>query len=197
MKCFTFAIMILVASVLAFSTVPVRAQQATDLGTRIAAQQKAMQSLNAIDGVWRGTTTEYRPDGTKLERGYTERISSLLDGTLKLLEGSKESVAGGDYFHVICVLSHDPDTKQYTMRVYWPNGMANNAAFKPRSDGFEYRTDLPDGRYIKATGTVKDGVWHEKFELVTPGKTTRLLEERVLKHVDDGRVLPTRRPGAS
>jgi hypothetical protein len=184
MKLSTFAPAILFVSTLA-AFMPAMARQAPDIDARTAAQQKAMQALGPIDGLWRGTTTEYRPDGTKLERGYTEHVTSALDGTLKLLEGRKKDVEGADRFHVFCVLSHDPETKQYTLRAHWPFGGIGDAPFTARADGFGWRIALSDGKSIVATGTIKDGVWDERIELHAPGKPAFLMEERVLERVGD------------
>ncbi len=182
MKRFLLAAL-LILTLVAFA--PVGAQQVADASARVVAQKQAMQALGLIDGLWRGTTTEYRPDGTKLERGYTEHITSSLDGTLKLLEGRKQDVEGADRFHVFCVLSHDPETGRYTLRAYWPFGEIGDAPFTVNPDGFGWRIELPDGKRIVATGTIKDGVWREKIEFVAPGQPLQLMEERVLKRAVD------------
>jgi len=184
MKRFMVTFAIVFPALAAFA--PVGAQQASDPAARIAAQQQAMRPLSAIDGEWRGTTTEYRSDGTKLERGYVERVTPLLDGTLKLLEGSKESVTGADDFHVICVLSHDPETKQYTMRAWYPEGAVFDVAFDADAGTFGWHADRPGGARIVATGAIDGGVWRERIEFTVPGQAPRLLEERVLKRVGNG-----------
>jgi hypothetical protein len=184
MKHATIAI-ILILVITALAAPVAHAQRAPETTARVAVQRKAMQALGAIDGVWRGTTTEYRQGGKSLVRGYTEHITSTLDGTLKLLEGRKQDVEGADRFHVFCVLSHDPETGRYTLRAYWPFGEIGDAPFTVNPDGFGWRIELPDGKRIVATGTIKGGVWHEKIEFVAPGQPPQLMEERVLKRVGD------------
>src|SRR5262245_31119125 len=53
----------------------------------IAAQRKALEPLQMLDGLWRGSAKVVRPDGKEAEITQTERSGSLLSGSIRLIEG--------------------------------------------------------------------------------------------------------------
>ena len=54
----------------------------------MAAQSKAMAPLAIFDGTWRGLATITLPDGKTLQITQTERVGSMLGGTLKVISVS-------------------------------------------------------------------------------------------------------------
>ncbi|MET1112266.1 MAG: hypothetical protein ABWX67_12135 [Allosphingosinicella sp.] len=76
-----------------------------DPAARIAAQREAMKPLAFMDGAWRGRAeTDRHPEGFT----HTERVGTLLDGTIRLVEGRSYDDKGGTRFNAFAVISYDP-----------------------------------------------------------------------------------------
>lgn len=139
---------------------PVMAQGAYDPAPRIAAQKEAMRAFDFLDGEWRGPAKTQLTDGSWHTITQTERVGSLLDGTVKVIEGRGYEADGGVSFNAFAVISYDPDRKAYSMRSY-AAGRAGDYAIAPTAAGFTW--DIPAGpnMTIHYEATVKDGVWTE------------------------------------
>ena len=67
---------------------PVAAQIDSDPEVRLAPQREAMKALAMLDGTWRGPAWTLTPTG-RYELTQTERVGSLLGGTIKIIEGGR------------------------------------------------------------------------------------------------------------
>ncbi|HEU0134348.1 MAG TPA: hypothetical protein VFR28_05960, partial [Allosphingosinicella sp.] len=83
-----------------------------DPASRLAAQREAMKALDFMDGAWRG-----RAQTDRLPAGFvhTERSGTLLDGTVRLIEGRSYDEKGGTRFNAFATISYDPARKAYVM----------------------------------------------------------------------------------
>lgn len=145
---------------------------------RLAAQREAMKALAFMDGEWRGTASAEEAPG---EMRHTERVGTLLDGTIRLVEGRAYDSAGKTRFNAFAVISYDPVRRTYTMHTQ-AMGYAGNYPLTVRPDGFSWSHPDRPGTVVRYKATIKDGEWHEVGERIAgdaaPVKTVELRVRR-------------------
>jgi len=147
-------------------------------------QRAAIGELDMLDGRWVGPAVSTGPGGVKTEITQTERVGSMLGGSVKVIEGRGYDAAGATVFNALAVVSYDAASGAYTMRSY-ANGHKGDYPFAVRPDGFSW--EMPAGpNTIRYTATVKDGTWREVGEFIAPGQPPRPFFEMNLKRVGDG-----------
>ncbi len=104
---------------------------------RLDSQRGAMADLAVLDGEWRGTATIWNRDGSTLELAQTERVGTLLDGTLRLIEGRGYDPDGNQVFHAVALLSWNPETRSYNMRSH-TGGHSGDYPLQATGDGFAW-----------------------------------------------------------
>ena len=171
------------AAVLA--SAPAVAQQAPPAGmwdpaARLAAQREAMRALAFLDGAWRGPAQA---------EGYgdlvqTERVGTLLDGAVRLVEGRGYDASGATVFNAFAVISYDPVRRSYSIRAY-SNGFVGDYPLTVRPDGFDWSQPAGPGATIRYTATVRDGEWHEVGERVAEGAPRQRLIELRVRRIGD------------
>lgn len=139
---------------------PAMAQGGYDPGPRLAAQREAMKALDFLDGEWRGPGKTLLGNGTWLSLTQAERVGSMLDGTIKVLEGRGYEADGSLGFNAFAVISYDPDTKAYTMKSY-AQGRGGEFTIVPNASGFTWEIQAGPNMTIHYDAVVKDGVWTE------------------------------------
>lgn len=138
-----------------------------DGAQRMAAERQAMSALAWMDGEWRGTATTKTPSGDH-KVVHTERIGTLLGGTIRLVEGHAYRADGSTGFNALGMIRFDPDTKTYRMASH-AEGRFGDYALVPTADGYSW--SIPAGPMtIKYTATLKNGVWVETGERLMPGR---------------------------
>jgi len=173
----------LFAGLLLGSLDQVAAQGRPDPAALLAAQREAMQPLQAMNGVWRGTATMVEPNGEKRTITQTERIGPLLDGTLKVIEGRGYDAEGRLVFNSFGIVSYNPATRGYSMRSH-ARGLAGDFVFRPTADGFSW--EIPaGGATIRYTATIKGDSFHEIGERIVPGGEPMRFFEMTLKRIAD------------
>jgi hypothetical protein len=163
---------------------PAVAQTPGDPAPIIAAQTEAMRPLAILDGTWRGPAVTTDPTGKKHELTQTERVGSLLGGSVKVVEGRGYSADGTTAFNAFAVISYDPIRKAYTMKSY-AQGRAGEFPLIPRPDGFSWEIPAGPAAKIRYNAVVKDGTWIETGEYVPDGKPGLRFFEMTLKRVGD------------
>lgn len=159
------------------------AQQPPGPAATLAAQRQAMVPLAYMDGTWRGTARTTGMDGTEHVVTQTERIGTLLDGTIRLIEGRGYNADGSTGFNAFAVLSYDPASKRYSMRSH-AMGLRGDFDFVPTADGYVWT--IPAGPMsIRYTATIRDGAWHEVGDRVQDGKAPVRFFEMTLARVGD------------
>ena len=148
----------------------------------MAAQSKAMAPLAIFDGTWRGPATITLPDGNTLQLTQTERVGSMLGGTLKVIEGRGYLPDGAVGFNAFAVISFSPATGKYGFRSH-AQGYAGDFPLEVRPDGFTWSTPAGPGATIRYTATLKDGVWTEIGERVVEGKPAVKMFEMQLQRI--------------
>jgi hypothetical protein len=148
----------------------------------LAAQARAMAPLSIFDGLWRGPATVTLPDGKTLQLTQTERVGSMLGGTLKVIEGRGYLPDGSAGFNAFAVISFSPQAGKYAFRSH-AQGYAGDFPLEVRPDGFTWSTPAGPGATIRYTATLKDGVWTEIGERVVEGKPPMKMFEMQLKRI--------------
>ena len=157
---------------------PAGAQQADTAA--IAAQQAAQARFAWMDGTWRGTAvTVY--GGAEHKVTHTERVGTMLGGTLRVIEGKAFGPDGNVGFNAFAVISYDAAKKAYDFRSY-AQGRGGNFTITPTADGYVW--EIPAGPMtIRYTATFKAGTWTEIGERVMPGQPAIKFFEMNLKRV--------------
>lgn len=160
---------------------------AWDPASRVAAQREAMKALAFMDGAWRG-----RAETDRLPAGFihTERSGTLLDGTVRLIEGRSYDETGGTRFNAFATISYDPARRAYTMHSH-AMGYVGDFPLEVRPDGYSWIQPAGPGATIHYTATVKGTEWREVGERRAEGAPPqKVFEMRV------NRVGPTTWPQA-
>jgi hypothetical protein len=148
----------------------------------LAAQSRAMAPLSIFDGLWRGPATITLPDGKALQLTQTERVGSMLGGTLKVIEGRGYLPDGSVGFNAFAVISFSPQTGRYGFRSH-AQGYTGDFLLEVRPDGFSWSTPAGPGATIRYTATLKDNVWTEIGERLVEGKPAVKMFEMQLKRI--------------
>jgi hypothetical protein len=163
---------------------PALAQQGYDPAPRIAAQKEAMKALAFLDGEWRGPAKSLLNDGGWHSMVQTERVGSMLDGAVKVIEGRGYEADGTVSFNAFAVISYDPDRKTYSMRSY-SAGQAGDFPITPTLTGFKWEISAGPQMKIQYEATVKDGVWTEAgWRVPANGEPVKFIEFTVTRLKD-------------
>lgn len=160
---------------------PAAAQPAAE--AMLAEQRAAMAALSFLDGEWVGPAIIPTPSG-ELRLTQTERVGSLLDGTIKLVEGRGYDAEGKTVFNAFAVISYDTVADAYRFRSY-AQGHSGDADFRKTDDGLAWSLQAGPGE-MRFTATVKDGVWREVGDFVMPGQPPRRTIDMTLRRKGDG-----------
>jgi len=170
----------MLALAIAAPITPASAQQADPAA--IAAQKDAAGKFAWMDGTWRGTAITRGPGGEH-KVTHTERIGTMLGGTLRVIEGRSFNADGSIGFNAFAVISYDPAKKAYNFRSY-ALGRGGDFVITPTADGYVW--EIPAGSTtIRYTATFKDKVWTEIGERVAPDQPPARFFEMHLTRVGD------------
>lgn len=170
------------AAVLLASPAAVQAQMpASPNGTE--AQRAAMGRLDMLDGEWRGEATIHGPGGTTTLT-QTERVGSMLGGSIKVIEGRGYAADGSTQFNAMATVSWDTRAGRYGFRSY-AQGYSGDYAFEVTDDGFRWETPAGPGAKIEYVAVVRDGTWHEVGTFVAEGQPPRQMIEMRLTRIGD------------
>jgi hypothetical protein len=124
---------------------------------RIVAQQQAIKALPLADGEWRGPSRKKSKDGW-VEMLQTQRVSTLLGGTVRVVESKGFEKSGELTYEAFAVISFDPDAKAYAMRSY-SNGRVRDYLVTATDDSFGWKVEAGPDLAIRYENTLKNGVW--------------------------------------
>lgn len=156
--------------------------QAADTAA-IAAQQAALKKLDWMRGLWRGTAETMTPAGP-LKMIQTERIGSMLDGTLLVIEGKSYRADGSAPFHAFAVLSYDQASQKYTLASH-AQGRAGAFPFTLTDTGYTWETPAGPNAVVRYTATFAGGTYSEVGDYVMQGQPPRRFFTMTLKRVGD------------
>ncbi len=170
------AAILLAAPVAAVAQVPIQPAGS-------AAQREALAALDILDGEWRGQAIVHGPGGTETLT-QTERVGSLLGGSIKVIEGRGYAADGSTVFNAMAVLSWDEREGRYRFRS-WANGFSGDYRFGRTADGFRWETPAGPNARIEYVAVVRDGTWHEVGTYIAEGQPPRPMIDMRLTRVGD------------
>lgn len=130
----------------------------------LAKQQGAMNVLAFLDGEWSGPAEAHERTGT-IKMTQTERVGTLLDGTVRLVEGRAFDAKGKTLFNAFAVISYDVPRSRYVITSY-ASGYTTTTELKVKPDGFEWEVPAGPGAKMQFTAVIKNGTWTEIGEYV-------------------------------
>lgn len=146
-------------------------------------QRTAVGALDFMDGEWRGEAVITMPGG-RMVLTQTERVGSVLGGSVKVIEGRGYAADGSTRFNAFAILSWDERAGRYGFRSY-ANGYSGDYPFERTEDGFRWETPAGPTAKIQYAATIRDGVWHEVGDYVAEGQPPRRFIEMHLTRVGD------------
>ena len=169
------------AGVLLTASVTFAQVSAQPAGT--AAQREAVAALDFLDGEWRGEAVIIGPGGREVLT-QTERVGSMLGGSVKVIEGRGYAADGSTQFNAMAVISWDAAEGRYRFRS-WANGYTGDYPFERTEDGFRWSVPAGPNARIDYVATVRDGVWHEVGSYVADGQPARPVIDMRLSRIGD------------
>ena len=163
---------------------PVAAQaQMTSSPNGSEAQRAAMDRLAFMDGEWRGEATIRSPEGS-MTLTQTERVGSMLGGSIKVIEGRGYAADGSTQFNAMATVSWDERAGRYAFRSY-AQGYSGDYPFEVTDDGFRWETPAGPNARIEHVAVVRDGTWHEVGTYRADGQPPRLFIDMRLTRIGD------------
>jgi hypothetical protein len=147
------------------------------------AQRAAAGALDFLDGEWRGEAVITTPGG-RMTLTQTERVGSLLGGSVKVIEGRGYAADGSTQFNAMAVLSWDERTGRYGFRS-WANGHTGEYPFERTEDGFRWEIPAGPNAKVQYVAVVRDGIWREVGDYVAEGQPPRRIIEMRLTRLGD------------
>lgn len=148
-----------------------------------AAQRAAIARLDMLDGEWRGEATIHSPQGP-MTLTQTERVGSMLGGSIKVIEGRGYAADGSTEFNAMAVVSWDARAGRYGFRS-WAQGYSGDYPFEVTEDGFRWESPAGPGAKIEYVAVVRDGTWHEVGTWIAEGQPPRQFIEMRLTRIGD------------
>lgn len=148
-----------------------------------AAQRDAIAALDRLDGTWRGEAVTAGPGG-QMSLIQTERVGSMLGGSIKVIEGRGYNADGSTGFNAMAVISWDEGTGRYTFHS-WANGRSGEFPFETTADGFRWEVPTGPGARVEYVAVVQDGRWHEVGHYIVEGQPPRQIVEMTLTRIGD------------
>lgn len=135
----------------------------------IALQQAAIAKLSKFDGIWEGTGSMlFDPKEGLRQYTHVVRVGSAFDGMLKEFEVYGYTADGRLDNHQLSIVSYDPQKQQYTVAAR-ASSFGNSFNFRVTDDGYVWAIGSEE-RGILTTGSLKDGVWTQLSQSVSPDR---------------------------
>ena len=157
---------------------PILAQRESPMS---AQQAKAMAALAFLDGEWAGPAIALEPKGS-IRMTQTERVGTLLGGTIRLVEGRAFDAGGKTLFNAFAVISYDARVARYIITSH-AGGYSTTTELKLTATGFEWEIPAGPGAKMHFTAVVKDGVWKEVGDFVSGNAPPRRTFEMTVRRL--------------
>lgn len=150
----------------------------------MTAQASAMHKLDWMHGRWRGEARVQMPGAGERVMVHTERVGTLLDGTVTVVEGKSFDDAGKVPFNAFAVIAFDARTGGYSMQSY-TGGRAGSFPLAVADKGYTWETPAGPNAKILYKATFDGTTWIETGDYVAVGQPARPFFKMVLKRVGD------------
>ncbi|WP_256924022.1 DUF1579 domain-containing protein [Sphingomonas sp. IBVSS2] len=173
------------ASTLAALALPAAAAHAQAADTAaMAAQAEAMHKLDWMHGRWRGEARIQMPGGKELVVTHTERVGTLLGGTITLIEGKSFGADGKVPFNAFAVVSYDPAAKAFTMASH-TGGRSGSFPLIAAERGYAWEVPAGPTARVRYKASFDGTTWTETGDFVADGQPPRPFFRMTLKRVGD------------
>lgn len=175
--------------VLAATAVLLSTPLATDTQAQVQTPSPATASVEAIArlgfmrGVWVGQASGYNPGGGRYTVTQTERIGTLLDGQVLVIEGHGYNADGTTGFNAFGVVSWNSEAGKYEFRSY-TGGRSGTFPFTAIDNGYVWEVPAGPG-VMRYTADITSTTYHEVGDFVTPGQPPRRVFEMTLTRRGD------------
>lgn len=172
----------LIALVLTAGT-PVLAQPVDDSAERMAAQRQAMEKVAFLDGLWRGTAVSHGYGGKVTELIQTERVGTIPDGTVRVIEGRGFDAEGHPEFSAFAVLSWDTERERYRLHTH-AGGRSGDYDLELTESGFAWERPAGEAK-VRFEARVDGDTWHQTGHyLPVGGEPVQILEMHLQRFAD-------------
>lgn len=165
----------------AMAAMPASAQR-PDPAALMASERQALTAFAWMDGRWRGEAVTQTPTGEH-RVAHTERVGTMLDGTVRMIEGHAYRADGSTGFNALGMISFDPATKDYRLTSH-AEGNYGQFAITPNASGYTWSI-AAGPMTIRYTAVFKEGVWTEIGVREMSGKATLPFFKMVLRRIGD------------
>ena len=153
-----------------------------DSAALVAEQREAMERVAWMDGIWRGTVTSSTPGG-EVTLTQTERVGTMADGTVRLVEGRGFVEDGSLEFNAVGMIAFDARADEYVMTTS-ARGMTSRPWFRPTPEGFEWGFEAGPAK-IRYVAVHANGVWTEEGFMAVEGQAERKFLTMRLQRLGD------------
>jgi hypothetical protein len=152
-----------------------------------AAVEPAPQGpLAFLQGEWRGEASVPDRDGGWMKLTQTERVGTMLDGAVTVIEGRGYDEAGVVRFNAFAVVSHDARRDVWEMRSY-AGDSAGTFPFEAKPSGFVWSTPAGPDAITRYTATITGDRWDQIGEYVPKtGEPRKVFEMHLTRLGDTG-----------
>jgi hypothetical protein len=149
----------------------------------VAAQAQAMHKLDWMHGQWRGEARMQMPGGEKVVT-HTERVGTMLGGTLTVVEGKSFDADGKVPFNAFAVIAFDAHTNAYSMQSY-TGGRSGNFPMTITEKGYAWEVPAGPSAKVQYRATFDGTTWIETGDFVANGQPPRPFFKMTLKRIGD------------
>ncbi|WP_372781637.1 DUF1579 domain-containing protein [Phenylobacterium sp.] len=154
-----------------------------DPAALLKAQKAAMTALDWTHGRWQGPAWSTNAAG-RHEIIQTERVGTMLDGSLVAIEGKSFETDGKPAaFNAFGIMSYDPDRKAFAFHSY-AQGRAGEFPLEVTPAGYVWTIAAGPSK-IRYTATHTADTWREVGEFVRPDGGVTQIFEMNLRRVGD------------
>jgi len=150
----------------------------------MAQQSAAMHRLDWMHGKWRGEARMQMPGAGEKVVTHTERVGTLLDGTVTLIEGKSFDDAGKAPFNAFAVVSYHARTQSFSMQSY-TGGRSGNFPMTVLDKGYAWEVPAGPNAKVRYKASFDGTTWTETGDFVAEGQPARPFFKMVLKRIGD------------
>jgi hypothetical protein len=143
-----------------------------------------MRKLDILKGTWVGDVKGVGPDGKPYTVRQTERVGSMLNGDVLVIEGRGYKSDGTLAFNAFGTVSADAKTGAYDFKAY-AQGRSGNYRMEAIPNGVVWELAAGPQATMRYTITIEVGVWHEVGDYLAKDQPPRHIIEMTLKRTGD------------
>lgn len=150
----------------------------------VAPQNALMKKLDILKGTWVGDAKGMGPDGKPFQVRQTERVGSMLNGDVLVMEGRGYRSDGTLAFNALGTVSVDAKTGAFEFRAH-AQGRSGTYRMEAIPNGVTWELAAGPQATVRYTITIEGGVWHEVGECLAKDQPPRQILEMTLKRTGD------------